>query len=837
MKIFTRVMLFCMLLMPGILLAQEDTIQANQVDIPVVTISSSELENDLQAQDISGLLGASNDIFVSTAGYTFGSARFRIRGYDSEYTSVLINGVKMNDMQTGRAYWSSWGGLNDATRNKVIHTGIADQLYTFGGPAGSTNISMRASEYAKTKKFTYSLANRSYNNRLMFLYSTGEMDNGWSFAASGSRRWAQEGYVSGTFYDAWGYFLSAEKRINDRHSIGLIAFAAPSKRGRPNVSTREAYMLAGDNYYNSNWGWQDGKKRNARVSQYHQPVFMLSHYFDIDEKSKLQTSLSYQFGRGGSTALNWVEAGDPRPDYYRNLPSYYALIGDEDKFIQTTELWQNSDGGLQLDWDHMYFANRKYLKTVHNVGGIEGNDLTGYRSKYIVEDRRNDKSDIGLDLLYNRSVNDHLDVAAGFNGKIHKGHSFKTVVDLLGGDWYLDIDKFADEEPNAILDEAQPDLNNPTHIAYVGDVIGYDYVANVNTANLWGIADFSWSKFDYYVAAELSGTSFWRTGNMRNGHFPDNSYGDSEKQQFLNYAAKTGLTYKINGRNYIVGNAIYMTKAPTFRTAYISSRTRHQVVDNLQSEKVLSGDINYILRTPVIKARLTLYYTQFTDQTWARSFYHDEEQSFVNYVMTGVDKRSTGAELGIEAKLTPTISLEAMGAKGLFIYTSRPEVTIAQDNNAEVLVEERTVYLENYYVGGGPQSVGSLGLKYYSPKFWMAGLSFNYYADMFLDIGPDRRTAEAVAGYAEDDLRRAELLAQEQLDNGYTLDAFVYKSFKIDDYYIGLSLNVSNILNNKDLATGGFEQLRYDSSEPGKFPPRIFYLYGRSFFLNINLRF
>jgi hypothetical protein len=305
----------------------------------------------------------------------------------------------------------------------------------------------------------------------------------------------------------------------------------------------------------------------------------------------------------------------------------------------------------------------------------------------------------------------------------------------------------------------------------------------------------------------------------------------------MNYAAKTGLTYKINGRNYIVGNAIYMTKAPTFRTAYISSRTRHQVVDNLQSEKVLSGDINYILRTPVIKARLTLYYTQFTDQTWARSFYHDEEQSFVNYVMTGVDKRSTGAELGIEAKLTPTISLEAMGAKGLFIYTSRPEVTIAQDNNAEVLVEERTVYLENYYVGGGPQSVGSLGLKYYSPKFWMAGLSFNYYADMFLDIGPDRRTAEAVAGYAEDDLRRAELLAQEQLDNGYTLDAFVYKSFKIDDYYIGLSLNVSNILNNKDLATGGFEQLRYDSSEPGKFPPRIFYLYGRSFFLNINLRF
>lgn len=830
-------MLFCVLLMPGMVMAQIDTIQANQVDIPVVTISSSELEGDLQTQDISGLLGASKDIFVSTAGYTFGSARFRIRGYDSEYTSVLINGVKMNDMQTGRAYWSSWGGLNDATRNKVISTGITNQTYAFGGPSGSTNIITRASEYSQSTKLTYSLANRSYNNRMMFLYATGEMENGWSVAASGSRRWAQEGYVAGTFYDSWGYFLSAEKRINKRHSIGFMAIGSPSKRGRSNVSTIEAYELAGDNYYNSNWGWQDGKKRNARVSEYHQPIFMMSHYFDIDDKSKLQTSLSYQFGRGGSTSLNWVETGDPRPDYYKNLPSYFDLIGDQGKYLQTKEMWQNSDGGLQLNWDHMYFANSKYLKTVIDANGIEGNTVQGYRSKYIIEDRRNDKNDIGLDVTYSRLVNDNLEIAGGANMKMHKGHTFKTVEDLLGGDWYLDIDKFADEEPNAILDEAQPDLNNPNHLAFVGDIIGYDYIANVNKANAWGIANFTWSKFDYFIAAELSGTSFWRTGNMKNGHFPDNSYGDSDKQQFFNYAAKTGLTYKINGRNYIVGNAIYMTKAPEFRTAYISPRTRNQVVDNLQNETILSGDINYILRTPAVKARLTFYYTQFNDQTWARSFYHDVEKSFVNYMMTGVDKRSTGAELGIEAKLTPTISLEAVGSKGLFIYTSRPEVTIAQDNNAEVLVENRTVYLENYYVGGGPQSVGSLGLKYYSPKFWMAGLSFNYYADMYLDINPDRRSEKAVAGYAVDDVRRAELLAQEQLDNGYTLDAFLYKSWKISDYYLAVSLNVSNILNNTDLATGGFEQLRYDTSEPGKFQPRIFYLYGRNYFLNINLRF
>ncbi|MDD2322572.1 MAG: TonB-dependent receptor plug domain-containing protein [Bacteroidales bacterium] len=837
MKWYKAFLLFVVFLAPFVIRAQQDTAKPKQADIPVITISASELEEDEQSQDISGLLSASDDIFVSTAGYTFGSARFRIRGYDSEYTTVMINGVPMNDMETGRAYWSSWGGLNDATRNQVVQTGIADQMNSFGGIGGSTDIITRASQYAPTKKITYSMANRSYRNRMMFLYATGEMENGWSVAASGSRRWAQEGYVSGTFYDAWGYFLSVEKRFSAKHSIGFLALGAPSKSGRSNVSTQEAYDLSGDNYYNSNWGWQDGKKRNARVSQYNQPIFMLSHYFNINDRSKLQSSLSYTFGRGGATALDWVETGDPRPDYYKNLPSYFELIGDEMLYQSTLAEWENSEGGPQLNWENMYFANRKYLKTVYNANGIEGNTVQGFRSKYIIEDRRNDKNDLGLNITYTSDVSSELDVAGGITVQRHKGRIFKEVVDLLGGDWYLDIDKFADEEPNAILDVAQPDLNNPNHIAYVGDVVGYDYIANVNKYKAWGIADYTWSSFDWFVAAEVSATSYWRTGNMRNGHFPENSYGDSEKQQFLNMGAKTGLTWKINGRNYLVGNALFMTKAPEFRTAYISPRTRDQVVDNLQSESIVSGDISYLLRTPVIKARLTLYYTQFNNQTWARSFYHDEQKTFVNYVMTGVDKRSAGAELGLEAKLSPTFTLTAMGNKGMFIYTSRPVVTIAQDNSAEVLAEERTVYLKNYYVGGGPQSVGSLGLKYFSPKFWSAGVSFNYYAAMYLDANPDRRTEEAVAGYAIDDLRRADLLLQEQLPDGFTLDAFVYKSFKIDQYYIGVSLNVSNILNNQELATGGFEQLRYDSTTPGKFPPKLFYLYGRTFFLNLNLRF
>ncbi|MCD4697407.1 MAG: TonB-dependent receptor plug domain-containing protein, partial [Bacteroidales bacterium] len=182
------------------------SVKEDEENIPQITVFAEDLESDDQAQDIGGLLQSSRDIFVSTAGYVFGQTRFKIRGYSSENTDVLINGIRVNDFATGRPYWSSWGGLNDATRNKEIETGIASSNYAFGGIGGVTNMITRASTYRKQVKFTYSSTNRSYRNRLMFLYSTGLMENGWAIIASGSRRWANEGYVEGTFYDAWGYF-------------------------------------------------------------------------------------------------------------------------------------------------------------------------------------------------------------------------------------------------------------------------------------------------------------------------------------------------------------------------------------------------------------------------------------------------------------------------------------------------------------------------------------------------------------------------------------------------------------------------------------------------------
>ena len=825
--------------------APSDTIEIPErpeFDFPVIGIE--DIEGDAESHDISSLLQGSRDVYVSTAGFTFGQTRYRIRGYDNLNTVVMMNGIPVNDPETGRVFYSNWGGLNDATRMTVTHSGIGVSRENFGGIGGATNITTRASRYGPNTRITYSNANRSYTNRAMFLHSTGMQENGWALTLSGSRRIAAEGYVEGTFYDAWGYFLSAERRINDEHSIGLIAFGAPSETGRPGVASQEAYNLTGNNYYNPNWGFQNGEVRNSRINNFHTPWFILSHYYDVTPNLEIQTSAAYSFGKGSSTALNWFDGSkphpdnlaghDPRPDYYRYFPSFFA--NDPVNFERYTQLWQNDENFRQLNWDLMYQYNMKNLFTQQNVDGIAGNNIEGNRSQFIIEDRRNDRNQFVFNSIANYRVNPTTTLSGGVNVSLSQTHQYKLIGDLLGGDWWVDIDQFALRDATDD-DFAQNDLLNPNRLVTEGDRFGYDFTGNINKYEAFAQAEWILPRWDFYLAANVSQTTFWRTGHMQNGRFPDNSLGDSEKQNFTNFGLKGGTTFKFTGRHYFTANAAYMTRAPFFRNAYISSRVRDDLIPQLDSETIMSGDVSYFIRSPLVKSRLTLFASEFRDQTWSRSFYHEEFRTFVNYSMYGVDQRHLGAELGMDINLTSTLSMSLVAGTGNYFYSNRPTVTITRDNDRELLAEEKTVYWKNFKVGGMTHTAGSVGLRYNAPRFWFVGGNFNYFDDIYLDINPDRRTEEALSDFVESDPNWRSIIDQEKLDNNFTLDIYGGRSWRIRrGMFVNLNISISNVLNNQDFQIGGFEQLRYDTNNIDGFPPKYFYLYGRTYFINLVFR-
>lgn len=798
------------------------------------TISGSELDNEIADQNVSGVLQSSRDIFNSTAGFTFGAARFRIRGFDGENTLISLNGVLANDLETGYASFTNWGGLNDVTRWVDTRTGITASRYNFGSIGGFTDMSLRAGELRKGFRFSYALTNRAYSNRIMATYNTGMMANGWAFSVSGSRRWATEGYVPGTFYDAGAYFLGVEKRINKRHSIAFTGLGAPIMQGKQGLAVHEAVVLADDHYYNPYWGYQNGEKRNARVSFDHKPIFLLSHTYTPNDSTEWTTSVMYSFGRDGNTNLNWNDAKDPRPDYYRYLPSYYQFSnpGVSEDLRQE---WLNGDRS-QINWDALYFANSKNLYSVVDANGITGNTVTGLRSKYVVEDWRTDPTRIAINSVWSRELKNgrHLTVGGSWNKQ--KTHNYKVMQDLLGGDFWLDLNQFADLDPTG-PSGAQNNLEQPNHVVRVGDTYGYDFDIHTQLFNVFGQLEMKGPKLEGYAGVSLSQTSFWRESRFVSGLYP-NEPKLGETHSFLHAGVKAGAVYKINGRHYLAVNGAFISRPPSPRSAYVNPRNRNTVIDNLMNEEALAFDASYLLRLPRLKGRLTGYYANIKDQIWSRTFFNEDLNSFGNYLMSGVAQTHMGLELGIEAKLTSTWQANIVLAEGSYLYTSRPSATVTVDNLGTTVFTGRKVYWENYRVGGMPQSASSLGLQYNSPKFWRAGANLNWFRDIYIDPSPDRRTAEAVEGLVTDDPQWGKLLNQEKLDNGVTVDVFFYKSWQYKrKYRIGFNLSVNNVLDNQDLRTGGYEQLRYDSLNPDKFPTKYGYMFGRTFFAMLTFSF
>ncbi len=820
-----------------------ESLKDNLIDnIPTISLDENDGQ-DGSAQNISSQLSAGRDPFLNAATFKFSAVRFRIRGYDSDQFGTFINGAPMENLDNGFTPYGQWGGLNDVLRNRENTIGLRPTTFAFGELGGLISFDTRASSQRKQTSINYALSNRNYVHRFMFTHSTGLNKKGWAFSFSGSRRWAEEGFSDGTYYDGWSFYGAVDKRVNDRHLISFVAFATPTESGRQGSSVQEMVSLAGNNYYNPYWGYQNGKKRNASIAKSFQPVGILTHDWKISDKTTLVTAGLFSYGKRSTTGLDWYNAADPRPDYYRYLPSYQIdpMLGNMVREELLTDINKR-----QINWDGLYNTNYGSFEVFKDVNGIVGNDFSGRRSHYIVEERVINTTKYNLNSTLNSYISENVSLSGGITYQAQRNEYYKKVDDLLGGEYYVDVNQFAQRDFPTNPNAGQNDILHPNRILGKGDKFGYNYDINIKKGSLWLQGVFKFRKIDAFIAMEQSYTSFYRRGNVQSGLFPQNSYGKSEVYNFFNAGIKGGLTYKINGRNYIFANASFRSMAPFFENAFIAPRTRDFVQDDLRSEEITSVEGGYVLNAPKLKLRATVYYTQFKNQLNVLTFYNDEFQNFVNYAISNIGKVHTGVEFGAEAKVYKGLSVTGAAAIGQYFYNTRQKATVTADNSADVLAKNVTVYSKDFYVPT-PQQAYTIGLDYRSPQFWFVNVNFNFFDKMYLDFNPIRRTAAATNGVDIGSPLWNDIINQTRLKSQYTLDAFAgyswmmnrkFKSLK-KRTYLAFNLGVNNILDNRNIVSGGFEQLRFDFAEKNtnKFPDKRFYAYGINFFASVGLRF
>lgn len=349
-----------------------DTIQQEQLqnamDESAFTFTEAQLGEDNDRSSDVTILNSNSNVYASEVGFLYSPLRFRYRALNPKYNDVYINGAPMNDMESGQFRYSLIGGLNQQTRNVDFALPFENNNFSLTAMAGSNNYDFRAGSMAGGHRITLSGANRNYTLRGMYTYGSGFNNKGWAFATNITYRWANRGYVEGTFYNALSYFFGVQKKWNNGHSLSFSTWGNPTERSSQGASTDEVYWLANNYQYNPYWGYQNGHRRNSRVVNDFAPAAIFTWDWNINDKTTLTTSLFGMYSMYKSTKLNYNNADNPQPDYWKNLPSsYYDVWNEQDTRYRTAQAfadwntavnwWRNKEN-RQIQWDRLYYANR-----------------------------------------------------------------------------------------------------------------------------------------------------------------------------------------------------------------------------------------------------------------------------------------------------------------------------------------------------------------------------------------------------------------------------------------------------------------------------------------------
>ncbi|MBR4722979.1 MAG: TonB-dependent receptor [Muribaculaceae bacterium] len=797
-------------------------------------------EEDNSTQFIGTLSGATDDIYYSTANYSFSSMRFAYRGLKNEYATTYINGVPFDDLARG-GYFSN-GGLSRAFRNKtsVIATNPAN--FGFTDFAGANNISTIPSEQAPGFNGSLAFTNSNYKYRAMATYNTGLNKNGWGFSISAVGRYADEGIVPGTFYNSGGLFFAVQKELNRHHMLTLTAWGAPTQRATSSATYEEAFELAGTNLYNPNWGWYQGKKRSAKIVNSFDPTAILNWIWKPTIKTSLNTSLMFRHSEYSSSALNWRNAADPRPDYYKYLPSYYkdktVEIGGQEVIIDNgaeiyEQLWREN-GGRQIDWDALYYTNMcNTLDPTNDFG-----------ASYILEDRHSNQNKVVFSTSLSRRISDILTIQGGGVINYTQSSYYKTIRDLLGAEYWLDVDNYSERDFPDNPDMMQNDLNNPNRKVGVGDRFGYDYNINAIQAYAWLQNTINTRHWDVNFGFKISYTQFQRDGKMRNGRAPDNSYGKGATHRFDNAALKLGATYKINGRTHIRANAQYETRAPLYEYAYISPRIKDDAISGLTSERLTGVDLSYVWNFRRFRGAVTGYWIGMFDVNERTSFYDDQYSTYMNYVLRGVKKVHKGIEIGLGYKITPSVTAQLAGTISSYRYKNRP-MGVRSYENGVMPDTTQVVYLKNFFVGSTPQTAFNFGIDWQAPKSWFFNVNCTFLDDAYVTLSPVRHEAKTELWKHVTDVEALlakieEIGTQEKLNSAFLLNCSVGKIVNLrNGPSLNFNLSVNNILNNRNVMATGYQQGRFDYTnyDMERYPNKYMYSQGIRLFLNMGIRF
>ena len=754
--------------------------------VAYTTVSKKEMEIRLGSQDIPMILNTTPSVYATGQGGGAGDARINVRGFNQRNVAVMINGVPQNDMENGWVYWSNWDGVGDATSSIQMQRGLSAVNLATPSIGGTMNIITDPASHEKGGKFKQEVGEGGFLKSTIN-YNSGLIND--KLAVSGTIvRKTGDGFIDGTWTDAWAYYLGTSYAVSDDQRFELYAIGAPQRHGqnlyKQNIATY-SQELAGDvdgydvtafaegekfeheagRFFNQNWAPVDpsytgqqywymygarttdrynSNLLNERENFFHKPLVNLNHFYDINDEIRLSSVLYWSGGSGGGTGT------------YGSVKRFPAIEGNN--------WWASSP--WTWDW------NGEIAENSANIDSAWSDSEN--RSTGILRNSINRQNTYGLISKLNYDVSEDLELQVGIDWRTAGIEHAREVRDLLGGDYYVD---FADD--NA------PDGKK----VGLGDIIAYHNETTVDWLGAFIQGKYDIQKFNLYGMGGIS-----TIGYTYLDHFAVDA--DVVKaDNITTFQVKGGGVFNLDDRMSAFVNGGYVEKPPILDNVIAYDGT---VASNPDNEKFNSFEVGGKYASDLLLVKGSFYNTQWKDRNLTKSVttgQGDSGDTDIIY-LKGVNQSHTGFEIEGKVALHDMVDLTLVYSKGNWFFDGDAigdYQEMEYNEDGQVIGQMTTQYtyaLDKLKVGDMPQTayVGGLTLK---P---IKGLSiqglYKMYDDNYADWSPDAREVDGdedraqvwqAPGYSKLDLHFAyELPEVAGLD--LTLTGHLFNA--LDDVYV-----------------------------------------------------
>jgi hypothetical protein len=651
-----------------------------------------------------------------------------------------------------------------------------------------------------------------------FEFNSGELKKNWWLHAIFASQETPNGILPQGYRTMTGASFSAEKIFSKNQTLNLLFWWNNSNQGKTAPSVKEAFDLYGQRNYNPSWGWLNGQAYFPNSKQNNTPVLSLMYSRKYKEKTILQFSLGIANGTQSSSELDWNKTADPRPDYYRYLPSYSKDSATKQGLIN---FYEQNPQALLINFNQIQKINQRSASK---------------RAYYIVNKKISAVSILRASFQMNSSWNDYWSWSIGAQFSNDRIRHYDVLDNLLGGLFYFNYNGWVNDD--GIANNFQNDIQYPNRQIKVGDTWGANYILNNIHFSEWVQIKNEKARWEFSLGINSTQDYFNREGMNQNSLFPKSSLGISPMLTFPGYGIKGQLLYKMSGRFYARAIMYNQETGPTENSIYINPSLMPNV--NPYLLPVLTNGID-----------LTLFYrgvnTKFTASYFLRNelndlekklFYHDKYAAFVYGVVGQMQKHFHGIEASMEASLFQKMQVTIISTMGQYTFVNNPMYQILLVNDL-YKIESGTLYLKNLSVTSSPEIVNAISLEYQPAKSYKIG--FTTVGSSRRPIAYDyfRRSFEFLNSI-ESKITRDQIQGSFFLPNQFVVNTFLSKSFtfKKDQkaYLLFCGLSLKNIFNTL-IPILAYEQSRFDyvTLNQNKFPLKYLYDQGNTY--SISLRF